>query len=369
MSSGAITTNFHVKVKINKSGGDTKNAFFIEGGGTKGVYAVGVLKYMFDYPETLNLDNVDIFGGTSVGSYLATALCLGMKGDSMSFLIDSIDISQLIDSPYALPLTVYRFLRKNYLYDDQARYKIAEKIISLKINDINRDLASHNPFHETITPSDLTFGHLRTLVKTNPSTYTDLLINAVDLNRQTQIFFTTLEDRWDNIKIITAMLASSAIPFVFEPTNLFYDMSNDRYGYSIDELLNLSENLSEKSQFKTSIIVDGGTSTNNPLDYFLLNKRKMTDQDYDLWILKFSGRTDYVEINGVVSLITNLMNYLIGGKNDVKTKLIEEYFDINTIVLKTSAGSLDTYTHEEAQIIIQDIYRQCCDGRFQWKKD
>jgi predicted acylesterase/phospholipase RssA len=91
---------FNIKQNIKERISGVKNAFFIEGGGTKGVYAIGILKYLFDNNPHFSLADVNIFGGTSVGSYLATALSLGFQKDDMIEISKIIDISKLIDSKY-----------------------------------------------------------------------------------------------------------------------------------------------------------------------------------------------------------------------------------------------------------------------------
>ena len=338
----------HLNKKRNRRSrtASNKNAFFIEGGGTKGVYAVGILKYLFGENQYYPMQKTDIFGGTSVGSYLATPLSLAFNADDITAISKIINISNVIDSKFLFGLTAYRFITQGHLYSERGIQKIVESILNYKINIINDHLAIPDTF---IKGKDLTFGHLRTLINKYPSVYKHLLINAVDINRSNQIFMTTMDEKWNNIKLFDAMMASSAIPYVFKPIILYYDTKTDQYGYT------KSDGLLECQ------LVDGGVSTNNPLDYFLVNKKKYAD--FDLWLLKFTTKPQYVKINGVISLLKQLVDYLIRGKNDVKMELVQDQYDISTINLYSSAGTFDSYTEDQIQKIINDIYNQCSTGK------
>jgi predicted acylesterase/phospholipase RssA len=323
-----------------------QNAFFIEGGGTKGVYAIGVLKYLFESNKYLNLNSVSIFGGTSVGSYLATALSLGCQKEDLIQVSQVINIGELIDSKYIFLITLYRFLACGYLYDDSGRQDIVWKILQCKMDAINKHLEFND--NNKITGKDITFGHLKILIQKYPNIYKHLIINTVDISKSEQIFMTTLNDKWTNIKLADALLASSAIPFVFKTTTLYYYPDSDTYGYA---------------QTDTSTInnfIDGGVSTNNPLDYFLLNNKEYSS--YNLWLLKFTNHPQYVRIDNIITLLKQLSEYLITGKNDIKMDLVEEEYKINTINLNTKAGTLEIYSAEKIQEIIETIYNQCVAG-------
>lgn len=348
--------NSKFKVKIVKSNEkntkailqqNNKHIFCIEGGGTKGVYAIGVLKYLFETNQYLDIKTVEIFGGTSVGSYLSTALSLGYQKDDILQISKIIDISKLIDSKYMFMMTAYRFVTQGYLYDDLGRQDIIKKILDLKINTIKQHLGL--PADKQLSGKDLTFGDLKKLILTYPDIYKHLLINVVDISRDEQIFMTTLDNKWDDIKLFDAMLSSSSIPFVFKPVSLYYYPSLDKYGYQ------------QTAESTVDMLVDGGVSTNNPLDYFLLNDDKFLN--YKLWLLKFTSHSHYTKMDGTITLLKQLADYLISGKNDVKMDLIEDEYNINTINLHSSAGTLDIYTQEEIQKIIQDIYVQCSEGK------
>lgn len=325
---------------------EKKNAFFIEGGGTRGVYAIGILRYLFDDNKYFNLSQVDIFGGTSVGSYFATALSLGFDKNDIADLSKIINLNSLTDGDYMFAKTFYRFVTKNYMYDDIGRTDIIKKILDQKFNNIKQHLEKN--IDNTVASIDLTFGHLQILIKLYPKIYKHLVMNAVDLSTSKQIFMTTLDNKFTNIKIYDALLASSSIPFVFKPVILYYDPLLDTYSYTYS------------TNFTENTLVDGAVSTGNPLDYFLLKDKIIND--YELWLLKFTHEPIYTKINSTYSLFKQLVEYLISGKNEIKTKLIEDLYPINIINLYSTNGVLDIYTPQQVQEISIDIYQKCING-------
>ncbi|AQN68555.1 patatin phospholipase [Saudi moumouvirus] len=346
-----VTRYFKINIKIKPTIDEgIKHAFFIEGGGTRGVYAAGVLKYLFEENEFLDLKNVEVFGGTSVGSYLSTALSLGYHKEDILGITKLIDLSKLIDSKYMFVFTAYRFLSKGFLYDDTGRQDIIGKILNYKIDIIKNHLGITN---ENFNGIDLTFGHLKQLINNFPDIYKHLLINTVDISRKEQIFMTTLNDNWDHIKLFDAMLASSSIPFVFQQTKLYYDDVSKKYFY--DKLPNMTENY----------FVDGAVSNNNPLDYLLLHDEL---KNYNLWLLQFTNKPKYVNIDTNITLLKQLVDHIMGAKNNINMEFLHQEYQINIINLNSKAGALDIYTPEKVQDIIQDIYNQCLSGTLHFEK-
>lgn len=331
-----------VRKKETKRSRKSKNAFFIEGGGTKGVYGLGVIKYLFDDTEKyFDIEKVDLFGGTSVGSFFALALSIGFTSADIDQLVKEIDLTNLIDSKCMLPITIARFIKNGYLYNDTGRLDIINKIIGAKIQDICTDL------NKNITIDSFTLGDLRTLAETN-NKYTHLIVNCVDINRSDQIFFTTLENKYDNIKIVDILLASSSIPLVFKPVKLYED-ANGTYTYVKDP------------SYTVHTLIDGGTATNNPLDYFLLNEELAAE--YKLWMMRFSKVPDYVDITGTFQLIGHLFEYLVSEKNDTKLELLENKYKLNIIDLHVKESALKLYTKSEVAQIVADIYQMSIDDK------
>lgn len=340
------------QIRLNKMKHSTtkKNAFLIGGGGTKGVYAVGVLKYLLENNPDYRLQDSDIFGGTSVGSYFATALSLGFDSTDMLAISKIIDISNIVDSKWLFMVTTYRFLDDGYLYDNNGLQKIIIDILNYKIDTINQHLNLLGS--NKLSGQDITFGHLKTLIKKYPTVYKHLLVNTVDISRGTQIFITSLDDKWDNIKLLDALMASSALPFIFKPVEIYYYPKLDYYGYlPMDGCL-------------TCKLIDGGISTNDPTDFFLTNDEQYAN--YNLWLLIFTSDPQYVKIDGTVSMLKYLIDYLLSGKNNIKMNLIYKEYNISTFNLHSTGGTLELYTQEQIQNIINAIYDQCKEGKLRF---
>lgn len=340
-----LKIQFNIKQNFSNRSVNNKNAFFIEGGGTKGIFAIGVIRYLFDDNPYINIKNINIFGGTSVGSFFATGLSLGFQRDEVFEFAEAINLDNLIDSKYMFMLTMYRFMANGYLYNNNGLSEIVQNILDYRINTINEHL---NTGENKLSGKDLTFGHLKKLINLYPDIYKHLLINTVDISRKEQIFMTTMDDKWDDIKLFDAMMASSSVPYIFKPINLYYHPNSDKYGYE------------QTDDSTINSLIDGGISTNNPMDYFLINYKKCSD--YNLWLLKFINSTKYVKIDGIIIFLEQLINYLL-SKNDIKMDLIQEEYRINCINLHLKAGTLEFYTKEQIKDIIYNIYNQCSTGK------
>lgn len=315
------------------------NIFFIEGGGTKGIYAIGVIKYLFESNPYFDISKIHTVGGTSAGALIATALSLSYDKSEIENMADSIDFSTVIDPYWKLPLTVVRFLFTNNLYGDKSRQNIIKNIIKLKIKQIQEDLVD-----PTITVKNLTFGNLRELVSKYPTKYKNLIINAADISIGQQVFFTTTEPKNNHIKILDALLATSAIPFVFKSTNLYrYDDGTYGYHKTDDSSLN--------------ILVDGGLASNDPFDYILLNVEKYTKNKF--WFLRFDDNSGYRQVSGLISKIKTVVAFILNTNTDIKLGIVEEQLGVNVINLGLSAGPFDLYSKYETKKIIGDIYSEC----------
>lgn len=335
-------------IDINeKSYDDTDNGgFFISGGGTKGVYAIGVIKYLFDENKYIDMNKIKIFGGTSVGSFIAIALSLGAKKDDIDKISNDLNLNGLIDSGYLFLLTAIRYIGKGFLYCDSGRRNILKTIMNNNINIIKAHLEIKN--EEKFEAENITFGHLKKLIDKYPNIYKHFIVNSVDISRCTQIFMTTLDDKWDDITLFDAIMASSSIPYVFKPVNLYFDKTTNFYSYK----------KTENSMLCT--LIDGGTSTNDPLDYFLIENKKF--KKYKLSLLKFNDLPEYINTNSTKVLAKRLIDYILGGKNDIRRPLIERDYHINTIDLHITAGTLDMYSKDEIKGIVHTVYNECKKG-------
>lgn len=332
-----VKIEINVYPNANRIIGETKKAMIISGGGTKGIHSIGLFRYLFESNPYVDLNSIGLFAGTSVGSFFAVAFALGLKKDDLMKLIEVIDLDQLFCNPL---VAAFRFLFYGHLYGNDGRNNIIRNIIEMRLNSIREQL--NDPL---INANQITFSQLRQLIDSHPDTYKHLLINAVDLSRNTEVFFTTLNDNYDNITIYDAMLSSSAYPFAFQPTILYYNQDFDVY-HTIDLPGSIKCHL-----------VDGGVASNDVLNYILMNEE--TFQDYDLWLLKFTDTIDYVEINSWRSLLRRMMYYLFGGKGDLKNKLVQDKYKINTFNLHCTNKTFDTYTKKEMNTIVENVYQKC----------
>lgn len=333
------TVNIKKKIEINAN---SKNVFVIEGGGTKGIYAIGILKYLLQKNNYLDLNFIDIFAGTSVGSYLALCLSIGYNNSDFDEIIKIINIKDIFDKNYLFFVTAFRFLNLGHLYSNNGRINIIKILLHHKLDIINLHL------NQNLSVEELTFGHLNQLINKYPSIYRHLLINTVDISRGQQLFITTLNDKWNHIKIIDALLASSAIPFVFPSVQFYYNHNTLSYSYEYSENSTINH------------LIDGSVSTNNPLDYFLIDNSLY--YNYSIWLLKFTCYSQYTSIYNKISLFKQLVNYLLTIKNDVKINLLEKYFNINTINLKVESSILQIYNYETTLNIINNIFQKCISG-------
>jgi hypothetical protein len=302
---------------------------------------LGLIKYLFNTNPYINLSDVNIFGGTSVGSFIATALSIGYNMDDFNKLSSILNINGLVDSKYLCFLTLCRFIKTGYLYKDCGRKTIVQQLLNIRMASIQNDLGL------AIDSTDLTFGHLKKLITSHPKIYKNLIINMTDINVNQQIFMSTLDDSSSNIKIFDAMLASSAIPFVFEPS-ILYKYVDGSYGYE------------NKPESTINHLIDGGASANSPIDICLLDCDMF--KNYNLWLLKFTDMPKYVKIDGTISMLRQVLEYLINGKNNVKMEMIHHEYKINTIDLKCKSSTLDTFTPEQIVAMNQAIYDKCVSG-------
>jgi predicted acylesterase/phospholipase RssA len=326
-----------------------QKAFLIAGGGTRGVYAIGLIKYLLGENPILDFKQVRIMAGTSVGSYFAAALSIGYNLEDIDYFVKNFRMDDMVDPKYLFMVSLFRFLRRGYLYNNQGRRRLIQEIINRRSQYLYEDLGEH------VDASTFTLGHLRRLVHKYPDKYRHLIINVFDVSLQEEKFFTTFENNNDDIRLIDILLASSAIPFAFSPVYLYYYQD----GYYYQPI--------GTSNGQLDCLLDGGLSSISPIDYFLINHHEF--KDYQLWLLEFSGKSKYTPITGDWSLLEQMGNYLTGGKDDIKMELIHQDYHINTINLHCDQETLHIYTHEEIVRIVDQVYQECLEGKIHIKRD
>ncbi len=249
-----------------------------------------------------------------------------------------------------LPVTLYRLIIKKYMYKNEGRLNIIKKILDFNILKIKQHL--NIPDGEKFTCSDLKFKHLRKLIKLHPTIYKHFLLNTLDLSRSKQIYITSMEKKWDDIYIIDALMASSAIPFVFDSKKMYYNSVDDTYSY-------------DESNGTKNSLVDGGVSMNNPIGYFInknledtLSSNNIDDKlsKYKFWVLKFDKKPKYINIDTITEIADQVLDSMMGTGDDLNIDFMEQKYNINTINLHLTAKTLTIYTQQQIQDIISKVY-------------
>lgn len=148
-----------------------KRALILSGGGARGAYQAGVLRYL----EEIQF-KPDIICGTSVGAITATAMGCGMNSAEITKLWKSIEAKKVM------------------------RYSIWNDLVDIFVK-------SYSPLTDTTPLKNLLYSHLdfRNLRK-NP---TEVIITAVNILTAELVFFRNKEIDIEHV------MASSAIPMFF----------------------------------------------------------------------------------------------------------------------------------------------------------
>lgn len=164
------------------------------GGGSYGYVFSGVLKYLIE----INFDFKDVhtFAGTSIGSLYATLLAIGF---SCKDIIDNLNV---------------------FNYDKYCNINILTFLENLGLDDMS-GIKSYilMLFQTKNIPIDITFISLFEITKKK------LIINAVSLYSNNIVFFDY--ESTPNMPIITAILSSMSLPFIFTPIKYKDDMYID----------------------------------------------------------------------------------------------------------------------------------------------
>lgn len=332
-----------INARLNNTKPKKKNAFFIGGGGTKGIYAIGVIKYFFRENSLFSLTNTEICGGTSVGSFFAAAISLGYNEIDMDMCSLHIDMQDLNVNFLQYPTMFFRLLFKKYLYNTNVRENMITQIINQKIETLRIDLDKPQ-----INATEITYGDLKFLIKNYPNKYKHLIINSVDLASGKEIFFNTFESKTDNISIYLSLLATSAFPFVFKPV-ILYENPDGTYSQE------------STTDSVAGYFIDGGVATNNPLDYLLENYENFLD--YDLWYVKFSDKNKRKKVTNIFSSVKQIISFMLNSDDEFKLKLIKDKYNLSTLNLNLSANTFDVYDKYQIQNIINKVFEECLNNQ------
>ncbi|MFP5362120.1 MAG: patatin-like phospholipase family protein [Thermoleophilia bacterium] len=207
----------------------SKTALVLGGGGfTGGVYEIGALRALDLLTVNRNVNDFDVYVGTSAGSFVASMIANGLTPEEMMRAVDrqrptpfpDLDLGNLLrpniagfaKSAVMLPFRTAQLLRG-----------MAAQLGQVSAMDVVLGLAEGLPagvysgagveryLHEVLTSDPDRSDDFRVLDK-------ELYITATDLDTCERIVFGT--EGWDDVPISTAVRASTALPMVYSPVRV-----------------------------------------------------------------------------------------------------------------------------------------------------
>ncbi|MSX02578.1 MAG: patatin family protein [Actinobacteria bacterium] len=220
-----------VKRKSNGAGGKKrpeKTALVLGGGGmTGGVYEIGALRALDLLAVNRNVNEFDIYVGTSAGAFVAALTANGVTPEELMRVVSGEESGPFKD------LSLGSMLRPNLL-----EYARTGALLPLRIARLARDLA---PRWRSVSGMDLLLALGEDLpaglysgkglekylqeVLSDPERTDDiralgceLYLTATDLDSCERVVFGS--EGWDDIPISAAVRASTALPMVFKPVKI-----------------------------------------------------------------------------------------------------------------------------------------------------
>jgi predicted acylesterase/phospholipase RssA len=205
-----------------------KTALVLGGGGMTGaVYEIGALRALDLLAVNRNVNEFDIYVGTSAGAFVAALAANGVTPEEMMRVVNGQETSSFRD------ISLGMMLRPNLL-----EYARTGVLLPLRLGRLARDLA---PRWRHISAMDLLLGLSEDLpsgiysgaglekylkeVLSDPERTDDiralgceLYLTATDLDSCERVVFG--EDGWDDVPISRAVRASAALPMVFKPVKV-----------------------------------------------------------------------------------------------------------------------------------------------------
>jgi NTE family protein len=236
----------------------------LSGGGIKGFCFIGALDVL---SKNNLLNNIDCFIGTSIGSLIATLLCLGYTSEELNCLILNFNFKKLEPR-----INIDNIFGKYGLDDGKKLIIFIKKCIKMKVNNEN-----------------ITFAELYKL------TNKKLIISSTCITDNTIKYFDYNSD--PDLPIWLAIRMSVSVPLIFEPV-----------------------------QYNNKLYVDGGILDNFPIQ--LVNS---IEQSIGITVIERELETDTNEIYDVIDYIKALFNCTMRGNDEMKIrKYIKNIIMINT---------------------------------------
>lgn len=206
----------------------SKSALVLGGGGfTGGVYEIGALRALDLLSVNRTVNQFDVYVGTSVGSFVASAVANGVTPEEMMRVI-----VQQGPTPYP-DANVGSLLKPNYGEFMRRGLMLPVRLVQL-VRSLAGDIAHLTAVDVAVglaevLPSGLYSGegierYVRTILSDPDRTddfrllQNELYLAATDLDTCERIVFGA-ED-WDDVPISTAVSASSALPMLYKPVKV-----------------------------------------------------------------------------------------------------------------------------------------------------
>jgi NTE family protein len=206
----------------------SKTALVLGGGGfTGGVYEIGALRALDLLSVNRTVNELDVYVGTSAGSFVAAAVANGVTPEEMMRVI-----VQQVPTPYP-DARVGTLLKPNYLEFLTKGALLPFRLATL-VRTLLRDLGQASMVDVAVglaevLPSGLYSGegierYVRAILSDPDRTddfrllRNELYLAATDLDTCERVVFGA--EGWDDVPISTAVSASSALPMLYKPVTV-----------------------------------------------------------------------------------------------------------------------------------------------------
>lgn len=201
----------------------------MEGGGVRGLAYPGALEVLEQKGILQNIENV---AGSSAGSIAGLVVSLGYTAHEIDSVLQSLKIGEFNDGKFFVG-RIRRIKNEYGMYKSDAFEDWLAHLIEFKTGN-----------------TDLTFDDLHRMHLEN-NKFKDLYCTGTNITRQRLEVFSW--KTWPNMKLRTAVLISSSIPFYFTPVSI------DSMGNKVS----LKDTIA-----KYDLYVDGGMLCNYPINMF-----------------------------------------------------------------------------------------------------
>jgi hypothetical protein len=236
------------------------NGLCLSGGGVSGYFMLGVLHYLDIY---LNINDIDYYYGTSIGSALNLLLIIGYKPIDILKFVCKNDISEIL-FPSLLSI------KEGYgLYDINLLKNYLKELLISKLGD-----------------NILTFKELYD--KTNKFfCCTSYCLNS----EENQIYFNHVDT--PNVSILDAVISSCSIPFIFS-----------------------------KNYIEDKCYIDGAFFNNYPVDKLYAKMIESKLNNINLLGINISSKK-YDKINSFTDYVSSILNFIVDLQYSNKKDLID----------------------------------------------